>query len=79
MAKSKAWKLNSEDTKKWVKNMSIFLIPLVIVYLNSIISRLNAGESSVELLKLTPETMGALLLYILNALTDLLKKLSAGK
>jgi len=78
MAKSKAWRMNQADTKKWLKNMGLFLIPLALVYLGSIQSRVTGGDVSIEIFKITPEIAGALILYVLNALTDLLKKLSAG-
>lgn len=76
--KSSAWKLNQQDLSKWGKNMLVFLAPLALIYFASIQARINAGEVNIEIFKLTPELTGALILYVLNALTDLLKKLSAG-
>ena len=77
--KSSAWRLNQEDVKKWGKNMLVFLAPLALVYLASIQNRINNGEVSIEIFKITPEIAGALILYLLNALTDLFKKFSQGK
>ena len=74
MAKSKPYRLNSADVKKWATNMGLFLVPLVLIYLNTLIERVNAGEVSIKLFELTPALRGALLLYLLNAVTDLLKK-----
>ena len=75
---SESWKLNMNDFKKWIRNMIIFLAPLLLIYFSAIVEKLSAGVPIVKLLELDPAIQGALILYVLNAVIDLLRKVSAG-
>lgn len=60
---SQKFSLNSYDWKKWMYNASVFFVPVALVFI-------------AELVKLVPSDWqwGALALYVLNLLTDLIKK-----
>ena len=60
---SKQFSLNSYDFSKWLYNAIVFLIPVGLVFLG-------------ELTKLIPSDWqyGAVALYFLNLLTDIVKK-----
>jgi len=79
MEQSKTGALNSQDIKKWFKNILVFLVPVLIIYFGSITVGINTSGFSYDLFIPTTLTQGAIVLYVLNALTDLLKKYSAGE
>ena len=60
---SKSGELIKQDWQKWAKNVAIFLVPVAIVFLG-------------ELVKIVPDNWqyGAVTLYVLNVVTDLVKK-----
>lgn len=62
---------------KWWSNQKSFLIPLALLYLGFIISRITKSGVSFEAFIPTPGELTALVLYVLNAMFDYLKKLSA--
>ena len=72
--------MNSTERKEWVKNLLIFLIPLFYIYSNQITGALQFGgfeqtyKNLFNLLIPTPLTIGAIYLYVVNALTDLSRK-----
>lgn len=70
--------LIKRDWERWFRNVAVFTIPLAIVYLTSIMGLLNQGDRVFQLKDLIPNqmTLGALTLYILNALQDLYLKWS---
>lgn len=72
-------KVNKEDLKKWFRNLVIFLSPLGIIYLLQLSSVLQSGALSLKDLVPSPITQGALELYVVNALLDLLRKFNDGK
>ena len=60
---SKSGELIKQDWQKWAYNASIFFVPVALVFIG-------------ELVKIIPQNWqyGALFLYVLNVLTDLIKK-----
>jgi hypothetical protein len=60
---SKSFQLINKDWEKWAYNASIFFVPVALVFVG-------------ELVKIVPQDWqyGALVLYILNVVTDLIKK-----
>lgn len=71
---SPAGKLNSADLKKWRLNLFRFLAPLSLVYLGQISMTLQHGALGWVDFIPTPVTLGAIELYVVNALTDLVLK-----
>ena len=61
--KSVKFQLVGEDYKKWLKNALIFLGPALLVFIPAIAKQIPAELG-----------YGALVLYVLNVLTDLLTK-----
>lgn len=72
--------LNKADFLKWGRNLLIFLSPLILVYIGCVINALqqDGGVFSLRVFQITPLVQGALTLYLLNAITDLVKKYNAG-
>jgi hypothetical protein len=75
---SEKYTLNKEDFKKVLNNAVVFLAPLLLIYLGSVISNIGDGFALTDFI---PDNIviGAMVLYLLNAMTDVLKKYSQGK
>jgi len=73
------WKLNVEEVSKWIRNLIIFLIPVILIYLTSVIEIITKSGVSLASFRPTPLVVGAMALYLLNGAVDLLRKLSATK
>lgn len=74
---SPKWTLNTADANKWVKNALTFLAPLALMYIASITPLIQDGLALSDF-KITALVAGAMVLYVLNVVTDLLKKLTEG-
>jgi len=74
---SEKYTLNGVDFKKILNNALVFLAPLILIYLGSVISNMNDGFSLADFV---PDNIviGAMVLYVLNTMTDILKKYSQG-
>lgn len=70
-------KLNPFLESKWFHNLTIFLIPLVLVYITQVIGTLNIDGHVFSVYDLVPTrfTVGAGVLYIFNGIYDYLRKL----
>lgn len=71
---SPAGKLNKADIQRWLKNLLVFLAPLAIMYLLQLSGSLQNGVLTWESLIPTTTTLGAIQLYVVNGLLDLLRK-----
>ena len=76
---SPAGKVNEKDLKRVLRNMVVFLAPLGVVYLMQINATLQNGTLGFNDLIPTPGTWGAIQLYVINALMDLLRKFTNSK
>lgn len=74
---SQRFQLDSADLSKWTRNALVFLAPVALIYLGSVQPNLADGFAWADF-ALTPMVSGAIALYIINVILDLLKKLSAG-
>lgn len=79
MTQSKAWRLNDEDINKIITNGLLFLGPLAIIYLTSVIAEINLDGFGWEDFIPTMPVIGAMVLYMLNVVLDFFRKLTAGK
>lgn len=72
-------KLNTANQNKWFHNLVIFLAPLGILYLSTVIGIISANPNGFDVKDLIPNTFaqGALVLWVLNSLLDYLRKLQA--
>lgn len=70
MAKFEMTKTNQRD---WKRNTLIFLIPLGLIYLGQVQTVFSDGFDLTGFIP-TEFTMGAIVLYIVNTLTDLGRK-----
>lgn len=68
MAQSKRWDWNSADTKAAVHQALVFLTPTLLVLIPSIVGIIPSEWK-----------YGAVLVYLLNRLVDILRRLYAGK
>lgn len=75
--KSPSGTLNKADAYKWGKNALVFLAPLILMYIASVTPLIQDGLNASDF-KITPLMAGAMVLYLFNVITDLLKKLSEG-
>ena len=75
---SPAFSLNAADFKKWGTNLAIFFIPVALIYLVAVITSVN--NTGVSFAAFVPDktTTGAMVLYVLNAFVDILRKFQAG-
>lgn len=69
--------LTEELARKWFKNLVVFLLPLLGVYLTSVAMTLQQETHFVSLRDFIPNSIvvGAIFLYVANAITDYGKKL----
>ena len=75
---SEKWKLSWADIDKWTKNATLFFSPVVVLYLLFVISNINQDGFSWSDFNLNDVVVGGMMLYILNTLLDLFRKLSSG-
>ena len=69
--------LTREQRSKWVHNMLVFLAPLGVIYCGSVVMALQVEGHVFSLKDFIPTsfTIGAMVLYIMNTLYDLSRKL----
>ncbi len=81
MKPSDRFTLSTNDYKKWGINSLIFLIPLILIYLNQVSSLLQSPNHVMGGKDFLPSqfTMGAIVSYIISVLTDISKKWADGK
>lgn len=65
---SKKWQWNNADTRAALKQALIFLIPTLLVFIPSLIEIIPEGWK-----------YGAVAVYVLNRIVDILRRLYAGK
>ena len=77
METSKKYSLNSADFGHWIKNALLFLAPVGVIYLAFVQGNLGDGISISDFV---PDAivMGAVILYAINTVLDLLRKFLAG-
>lgn len=73
---SPRWSLNALDMTKWGKNTIIFLAPVLIIYLASIIPSIQEDGLQVADFAITNTVSGAMALYVINVVLDILRKLT---
>ena len=78
MNPSPRFSLNPEDIDRWLQNCKVFLAPLALIYLAFVSANLSNGFAWNDLVP-NEIVMGSLVLYAVNTLPDLLRKLIAGK
>ena len=73
---SEAYSLAAADFQKWGRNLLLFLIPVILIYITFVIAAINDAGGTFSFSDLIPNaiTVGAMVLYVLNGLTDLLRK-----
>ena len=81
MKQPERFTLSTNDYKKWGINSVVFLIPLILIYLNQVSSLLHSPNSVLGGKDFYPSqfTMGAVVSYIISVLTDISKKWADGK
>lgn len=79
MEQSPKWTLNKEDWCRWGKNTLTFLGPLVLMYLTFVGGEIQKDGLQPTDFAVNNLVAGAMILYVINSITDLLKKLAVGK
>lgn len=70
MKQSKRFTLNTTDWKKWIKNALIFAAPALLVLLADVLKALPGWVDGPKLV---------IAMFVINQLTDLLRKFVSGK
>ncbi len=78
---SKQYTLNSRDWKAALKRGLLFLAPLALIYINQVTGAIQQSGHSITLFDFIPSafTWGAVSLYVLNRITDLINRFISGK
>lgn len=76
---SKKWTLNQEEATKVLKNAVLFFQPVILIYLGFVLSAVQKDGFQVTDLIPTSEAVTVIVLWFINTLIDLFKKLSQGK
>lgn len=68
--------LTKTNRNKWVRNLLLFTAPLGFMYITAVIGIIQLPDHQVSYKDFIPTKMvqGGLILYVLNALQDLLRK-----
>lgn len=69
--------LTTKDRTKWLQNTLIFFAPLFILYLVFVQGQITENGFDVTDFVPTREVVGAIMLYTINTLIDLLRKFLA--
>ena len=72
-------KVNKADLVRWSQNLILYLIPLALLYVAQLNGGIQDGILSGSDFTPTLVTLGGMQLYVLNSLTDLLRKFSDSK
>lgn len=70
---SERFELSKVDVRKWLWNLVIFLLPVLLVYLAFVQGALQDGFDGSDFVP-TREVVGAMILFVVNALTDIVRK-----
>ena len=71
------YSLTRADQQKWLNNALIFLAPLFVLYLVFVQTGITSNGVDITDFIPTQEVVGGLILYAINNLLDLLRKLIA--
>lgn len=73
------FKLTEPKQTKWVHNLMVFLAPLGILYLTTVIGVISQPFHAFSFQDLVPNqvAVGGMVLWVLNAILDYLRKLQA--
>jgi hypothetical protein len=73
---SEAYSLSGVDFQKWTHNLFIFLAPVVLIYLAFVAAAISSANGAFSLSVFVPNSIviGAMVLYVLNGLTDIIRK-----
>lgn len=78
MEESSRWRLSGTDIKKWGRNTLVFSAPVAIIYLTSIVGPVQENGLQWSDFTVTPMVSGAMVLYVINVLLDVFRKLANG-
>lgn len=76
---SQKFSLNAADIQKWTHNLLVFLAPVTLIYVLAVVGVITAANGVVTLADFIPNAIvvGAMVLYVLNAVVDILRKFAA--
>jgi hypothetical protein len=71
------WKLNKPELKKWFHNLQVFLAPVIVLYLTTVVGVISQAGHAFSFQDLIPNTFaqGGIVLWFLNAALDYFRKL----
>jgi len=73
---SQPYSLNKADISKWLYNLLVFLAPVALIYITAVLAIIQIPGHLVSFQDFAPSgvTLGAIALYIVNGIYDLLRK-----
>ena len=73
---SQAYTLSGVDFQKWTRNLLVFLAPVVLIYLAFVAAAIAAANGAFSFSELVPNqiVIGAMVLYVINGITDIVRK-----
>lgn len=74
---SPKYSINNIDIQRWFRNLVAFLAPVSLIYLLAVISVVNTAGVSIEAFVPNQIVVGAMFLYVLNAIVDIIRKFLA--
>lgn len=78
MEQSVAWKLNRTDLCRWGRNAIVFLAPLAVMYIGSVVTEVQRDGLTASDFAINSLVAGGMVLYVGNTLLDFFRKLMAG-
>lgn len=66
--------LTTIDKQKFIRNATLFLAPLAIIYLSAVVAEINDNGFQVDDFIPNTVVIGSLVLYVLNTTLDFLRK-----
>lgn len=66
-------RLKELNWSKWLKNTGLFITPVVLLYFVFVQNNMTDGFETTDFVP-TKEVIGAMVLYVINVIIDLLKK-----
>lgn len=77
---SRSGTLNSTDIKNWSTNLLIFIAPIVMLYITGVLGIIQLHGHVITLTDFIPNNVSliGMLVYLLNAVLDLFRKLIEG-
>lgn len=69
--------LTKRDYKKWLTNAGIFIAPVAVIYLGSVVNAIGDGGFQWTDFSVNTIVAGSMILYVVNTILDFFRKLAS--